>query len=581
MTTDHDEIEWQFDAPDLRRVMRWLRTAPLPPAVALGPESVRVMVDTYFETDDWRLTRAGYALRVRQSGRDLEATMKALDGGEAGHRRRREISAAITPGDPAQAIERASGPLADRIHAVAGRHSLEPILEIRTRRRVRPVIVDGRPAGELALDRTVIPRGAGAEPVRLERVEVEVGEGTVDALAPFVEALQAGCRLQPAACSKLEAGMRALDIVPSPLPDVGPIAIDDSMTAGDVAFAALRRSFAALLAHEPGTRLGDDIEALHQMRVATRRLRAALKLFADGLPARARGFHRTLGWLGGWLGAVRDLDVQLERLRAWRTEMEPRDTAALETVAVLLLRRRLRARRRMLSGLDSRRYEHFVAAFTAFLQHPPRRGPTLAPAPVLAVAPDLIARRYRRVKNGGDAIVSASPASEYHALRIRCKRLRYALEFQADVYGKPVRRLLRALVALQSLLGDHQDADVAGSQLRELCEAHGRTLRPEAIFVIGKIAERYERRAATLRRRFPKLYRRILGQRWRKLRRALEERRPSQPGAGTAGGTAGTAPRREARPRRHAPASVPAQPRSVRRAKRAVALRLSATRRSG
>jgi CHAD domain-containing protein len=579
VTTDQDEIEWQFDAPNLRRVMRWLRTAPLPPAVALGPESVRVLVDTYFETDDWRLTRAGYALRVRQSGGDLEATMKALAGGEAGHRRRREISVAITPGDPERALERVPGLLAERIHAVAGRHSLKPILEIRTRRRARPVIVDGRPAGELALDRTVIPRGAGAEPVRLERVEVEVGEGTVDELAPFVEALQAGCRLQPAACSKLETGMRALGIAPSPLADLGPTAIDDSMTAGAVAFASARRAFAVLLAHEPATRLGDDIEALHQMRVATRRLRAALKLFADVLPARARGFHRTLGWIGGWLGAVRDLDVQLKQLRAWRAAMEPREAAALEAVAVLLRRRRLRARRRMLSGLDSRRYERFVAAFTAFLQHPPSHGTQLARMPILAVAPDPITRRYRRVIKGGDAIASASPPSEYHALRIRCKRLRYALEFHADVYGKPVRGLLRALAALQSLLGDHQDAEVAVSHLREFCETHGRALRPEAIFAIGKIAERYERRAVKLRRRFPKLYRRIVGQRWRKLRRALEERRPSQPGAHKAGGVAVTASRREARPQRQAPA--PVQPQSVRRTKRRSALRLSATRRSG
>jgi len=580
MTVDHNEIEWQFDAADLRRVARWLRTAPLPPATELGPESVRTMIDTYFETNDWRLRRAGYALRVRQSGDDLEATMKALDGGKAVQRCRREITTAMAPTRSALAIEHVSGPLADRIHAVAGRHSLKPILEIRTRRRLRSVIVDGHPAGELALDRTVIPRGAGAEPVRLERVEVEAEEGMVDALVPFVEALRAGCGLSPAARSKLETGLGALGITPSALPDLGPTAIDDSMTAGAVAFAALRRSFAALLVHEPGTRLGDDIEALHQMRVATRRLRAALKLFADALPARARGFHRTLGWIGGRLGAVRDLDVQLERLHTWRTEMEPRDTAPLEAVAALLRRRRAQARHRMLSGLDSRRYERFAAAFMAFLQHPPRRQTGLARAHILAVAPDLIAQRYRRVRKSGDAIVAASPPSEYHALRIRCKRLRYALEFQADVYGKPVRRRLRALVALQSLLGDHQDADVAAAHLRELCKARGRVLGPEAVFVIGKIAERYERRAAKLRRRCPKLYRRLLGQRWRKLERSLEERRPSQPPrGGTAARAAVTATRRKARSEPQASAS--AQPQSARRTRRNVALRLTATRRSG
>src|SRR6202012_490944 len=86
-------------------------------------------------------------------------------------------------------------------------------------------------------------------------------------------------------------------------------------TRGDVAFAALRRQLAVVRDKEPGTRLGEDPEELHDMRVATRRLRAALALFGGGLAVRAQGFREDLGWLGRLLGAVRDRDVQLDGLR--------------------------------------------------------------------------------------------------------------------------------------------------------------------------------------------------------------------------------------------------------------------------
>ncbi len=85
---------------------------------------------------------------------------------------------------------------------------------------------------------------------------------------------------------------------------------------GELAFAVLRRQLAVLRDKEPGTRLGEDVEELHDMRVATRRLRAALALFAGVLPVRAQTFRQELGWLAGVLGAVRDLDVQLEGLAA-------------------------------------------------------------------------------------------------------------------------------------------------------------------------------------------------------------------------------------------------------------------------
>ena len=532
VTTEHVETEWQFESA--RPPHRWLRQIQLPAGFVLGEPALRDIADTYHDTDDWRLYRAGYALRVRRIGSAVEATMKQLAPARDGRHERREITAALASderaaGQPARGlVERVAGPLAERLHALAGQRPLRPILELRTRRRQSSITREGRDVGELAVDVTTIPVPEDdAGPVRLYRVEVEVAAGaTVADLEPLAAALLQGGSLALTDRSKFEAGLRARGVVPDAVADVGSLDIDASMTTGAVALAALRRHFLELIVYEPGTRLGEDAEPLHQMRVATRRLRAILKLFGDALPARARSYRATLAWLAEALGAVRDLDVQLERLEGWCREMAPRDARELEAISALLRRRRLAARRHLLRALDCARYDRFVAGFARFLRGPSgHRGS--ARLSTLESAPDLIRRRMRKVRKAGDDVVASSPPAAYHQLRIRSKHLRYALEVHADIYGKTLRRHVDAVAALQKLLGRHQDAEVAVVYLRELCATRGRRLRPEAIFVIGKIAERYEREAEKLRRRFPKRYRAVRRGRWRKLRRILEKRRPA------------------------------------------------------
>ena len=161
------------------------------------------------------------------------------------------------------------------------------------------------------------------------------------------------------------------------------------MLASEVAFAILRRHFATMLAHEFGVRLGEDPEELHDMRVATRRLRAALKLYREFLPRRAERYERDLRFFASALGDVRDLDVHLERLAAEAS----RDGEVLDEVFAALEERRGDARRRMLDVLDSDRYERFVASFSGTL----RRGRSPAPAgPIIEVAPTSSGATTRR-----------------------------------------------------------------------------------------------------------------------------------------------------------------------------------------
>jgi CHAD domain-containing protein len=535
MTVDTHEIEWQFDALDLRPVLRWLQE-PDAWRVAHGVGVVAngngvTQVDRYFETDDWRFRRAGYSLRVRRVGRRREAemTLKGLDGASAdtpGLRSRRELSEALAAADGLP-LSHATGPVGTRVRAVAGTKPLLPLFEVRTRRRTFFLKVEGLPPGEIALDETAIRPPGGGAPARLRRVEVEVPEEALQRLEPFVRELREACALQPAGLSKFEAGILSSDLRPSPPERFGATTIEPEMSSGAVALAVLRRQFSAMLAKEPGTRLGDDIEELHDMRVATRRLRAALALFSDVLPETALKGRDDLGWIGRMLGAVRDLDVQIELLDTWLDALDDADRDALTALRSLLNEQRDAARTEMLEMLDSRRYAAFVSRFgrTLRARHLARSGPASRPARELA--PDLIESRFRSVRKGAARIGPASPAADYHRLRIRGKRLRYALEFLADLYPGATRPLVRRLVVVQDVLGLHQDADVAIQRLRHLAVSSGDDLDPGTIFAMGEVAERYRHSMTELREQFPAAYAGLSGKPWKALHKRLDTERPT------------------------------------------------------
>jgi CHAD domain-containing protein len=271
--------------------------------------------------------------------------------------------------------------------------------------------------------------------------------------------------------------------------------------------------------------LGEDAEELHDMRVATRRTRAALSLFEDALPVRSRHVRTELGWLADALGAVRDLDVQLERLEGWIQDVPSEDRAALADLRALLRRERDEARRLLLVSLDSARYERLVAGFTAMLRQGPSRRSAAARAPAGAVVPSLIEARHRSAtKSARRARRSGDPA-DYHQTRIRLKRLRYALEFVSEIYERRTGKYLRHVVRLQDVLGLMQDARVAGTRLHELATAQGSGLSPTTVFVMGGVSERYRSESESLARKVPHLLKELGGPEWRKLSALMERRR--------------------------------------------------------
>jgi CHAD domain-containing protein len=355
-----------------------------------------------------------------------------------------------------------------------------------------------------------------------------------------VDEMQFALGLRPTSISKYEAGLYATGLSPDGVSELGPTGVDPSMSEGEVAFAVLRRQFAEMQAHESGTRLGEDPEEVHDMRVATRRMRAAMKVFEGTLPERAKWFREELRWVANALGEVRDLDVQMGRLEAWKQGTGEESSEFLDKILDVMKKRRAEARKDMLEVLDSGRYERLESSFAEMLRRGPGAERELAesdghdPArePVTAASPALLLSRYRKWSKAARRLDETSSPEAFHDLRKKGKRLRYALEFVSEVYGKPVQRLVKPLKALQDDLGQHQDAIVAAGHLRGLGTKTGGTRISRGVaFTMGVYSERYAREASGIRSGVlrSKPFRVLAkGKEWKDFEKAMKDARKSQ-----------------------------------------------------
>jgi CHAD domain-containing protein len=256
-----------------------------------------------------------------------------------------------------------------------------------------------------------------------------------------------------------------------PLPRSAGVTPDDTMA--EAGRKVLRLHFDRMLANEPGTRQGVDIEALHDMRVATRRMRAAFRVFGDSFE---KGFRKPLTKglkrIGRALGRVRDLDVFMENARQYLAALPEDRGGDLDALIDAWTVQHEKARRKMLAALDDDRYRSFVADMREFVETPglgAKEPKGIAPNLVRHVAPPAIYARYAAVRAYGPHLDGADIAT-LHALRIDGKWLRYTLEFFEEALGGEARAVIEVVRALQDHLGALHDADVARGLLREVME---------------------------------------------------------------------------------------------------------------
>jgi CHAD domain-containing protein len=535
------EVEWQLATADLGVVRQWLGLHSALDGLRIQPLPAQQLHDVYLDTEDWRVFRAGYALRMREKDGQFEATLKGLRSAREDVADRRELTEPLTDGK-VKALVRSLGPVASRVRDVVGVKPLRRLFEVRTSRerysvRSREAASD---VGELALDEARFSRTKGHRgPMILRRVELEALDPECAALEGLAARLRADCGLHAATENKFATGLHSAALEPpragEPERAAEPThaAMDPSSHTADVAAAALRRLRDEWQAHEPAARLGEDPEALHALRVTGRRMDTVLSLFCDYLPAALVKSRPKLKSLLDSMGTVRDADIRLEALRAFGHSLTEEDRGALAPLVRHLEAERDEARSRLLRVLDAKPTRHWLARLPARLA-PPAPGATAASsrsATALRVVPDLIRGRYRKLRKCARRLSSESTMSEYHELRVRTKKLRYALEAVAATYAPPADEMLTALLELQSRLGTQHDSDVIGEYLTQLAAHPPAAIGSRAIFLMGRLTEIHARKAARLGERIEKSWRKLPGRRWKALRRRMKELRDESPEA--------------------------------------------------
>ncbi|MET0983865.1 MAG: CHAD domain-containing protein [Steroidobacteraceae bacterium] len=520
---DRREVEWQLTASDLDLVRRWLVAHPAVDGWHIETRPTLELQDTYFDTSDWRVFRSGFALRVRDAAGTAEATLKELHSASSTQADRRELT------EPLGGTERESllglvGPVGARVHAVAGTQPLLPLFGVRTsRQRFALRFEDSAEAqGEVALDETIISRPDGAAQTSLQRVEVEALTAESSDLEAFVDLIRRECALIPATDSKYAVGLNCVGLAPPTAPQFESVCANGTMRVDEVALISLRRYVSDWIAYEPAARLGESPDALHDLRVAGRRIDATLALFAPFLPTSWLRMRARLKWLMRTFGPVRDLDIQLGVLEQFEKELPETDRDAVTPLKFHLETEHSKARARMLRALDapttSRWFERLKRMCA---QSSASRGNRTQPLAV-GVVPALVRGRYRKFRKAAKRLTAASSAEDYHEVRVKVKKLRYAIETVAGVYGKPAERFLRSLRQLQNSLGEQQDAHVAQMSLQVLARQSRKRFPRETMFLMGRFAERQSVSGRHARDDFEKDNRQLHRKRWKRLGRKLD-----------------------------------------------------------
>ncbi len=293
-------------------------------------------------------------------------------------------------------------------------------------------------------------------------------------------------------------------VAPAPKTSIGLEATDSMAEAGR---KVLGYHFEQMLKHEAGTRLGEDIEELHDMRVATRRMRAAFRTFGDSFEPQSiaeivRGLKKTAAVLGN----VRDMDVFIEKFTAYQQALPDEEQADLEPLIEYCQRRRDKERVVLLDYLDSKPYRQFKKQFNKFVSTPGKGAkpiPTNEPIPyqLRHVTPVLIYTSYEQVQ-AYEPLLEGAPVALLHQLRISFKRLRYTVENFRELLGDEGQVIIREIKALQEHLGDLNDAAFASGFVEQFLDKWGKHRRkltsagktkPAAVerFLVNKRAEEH------------------------------------------------------------------------------------------
>jgi triphosphatase len=249
---------------------------------------------------------------------------------------------------------------------------------------------------------------------------------------------------------------------------------------------------------------------VHQARVATRRMRSALRLFHEAIPENTAGYlEGELKWLGGMFGAVRDLDVFLLNLVRFKEQIERFPTKKKGSFENWIEKHRRAPFKTLCQALESPRYKSFERRLTQFLERPLPLRPRspLALKTVREVAPVLITEKFEGGIKQGRTVLENPKLKQFHRLRIQMKKLRYASEFMAPAYDDRLDPFIERMVEIQDCLGEIQDTVFTRSFIDSLRDDwKGKLVDPELLFILGEIYQLQAHIERDRRERFGKIW---------------------------------------------------------------------------
>jgi CHAD domain-containing protein len=576
----HVEVELKYRVEDLAAAERYLVAEQIGSFSGGSAARASQLEDRYVDTADGAMAKAGFAVRLRRSGRDTAVSIKALERttGSGGAMRREELEG---PADrTAGPLEWPASDARSLVLELAGDAPLVELVTIRQLRRKR-VVRDGDTRVELSLDEVdVVTRSRVVD--RFVEFEAELVKGAEERLADLAVVFEADPALAPSNGSKLEAALAAVgarnggahkaaaraekkapatnasrpatetgsparvtpeppapsgDPIVSPIPTVttsdeiieadgSPPAKEPRLIVGktpgvtvddhvaEAGRKVMRFHLARMFAREDGVRSGHDLEDVHAMRVATRRQRAAWRVFGSAFrPGRTKRYRTGLREIASRLGAVRDLDVLLEAADQYRADLPVAEQRALEPLLNDWRTHRDDARVLLIRELDSDGYRRWVDDYYDFVRTEGAAvlpvGPT-QPHRIRDTTASRIWAAYEQVR-GYEPVLRWADVETLHELRIAGKWLRYSLEFVREALGEDSAPLIAKVTALQDHLGLMNDADVSASMARTFLVEHAGDLSQLEGAAIGRYLVSREREVARLRRSVGPAWRGVAG----------------------------------------------------------------------
>ncbi|WP_024514057.1 CYTH and CHAD domain-containing protein [Bradyrhizobium sp. Tv2a-2] len=422
----------------------------------------------YYDTPEQKLRRQGLTLRVRQSGTRFTQTVKTESDDDPLTRGEWEASVPSTAPDVALAAPFIPAKLRDDLE----RHALEPVFTSDIHRHQRLIDL---PSGtvEVAFDHGLLNAGERALPVN--EIELELKAGSASAIYELALRLAEHGPVRPSIQAKSERGFDLAEDAPPTAPKPRKLRLDPSVPLDDVFAQILRACLHHLLQSLPAAEDGRDVEGVHQLRVALRRLRSALHLMRSvGSLSKLELLRSEAKWLASNLSAAREWDIfQSQTLPAIAKGCP--SVAGFDTLDEVAEKRRSAAYRQVRGVLSDRRCATFVLSLGAWIEARGWRS-DIAPEnlselaePAIAFAQRTLSAQYAKVLKRGRHLKSMGP-EQRHRLRLAVKKLRYGTDFLLPLcgQGKSVKRFRDRLIELQEELGSYNDMATTASLLSGL-----------------------------------------------------------------------------------------------------------------